>query len=787
MMPAVFPFLAEFSLARPDSLFGVCGVALALGALVIWSYRPVRISGWRRALALGSKLCGFFLLLACWLEPQWLTRVPKQRANTVALLLDDSRSMRLPEDTQPNALSRGAILQEAWRRGAAGWRAVLDRDFRVRSFTFGSGLRELGPLSELAFNEGPTALGSALVQVRERVGEAPSAILAFTDGVPSDLAGLDASALPPVYPVLVGKPLSSPDLALGSVSSTLSLFEDAPATIHAEVRASHAGAPRIRVRIEAVDPLPAAGTKSILAETEVVVPEASGRAMAQLQFEPLRAGATFYRVSIDSAQIAASSEVTLENNTRLLCVNRTTGPHKILYVAGRPNWEFGPLRRALEGDPEVQLRALIRMAKREPKFTFKGRGGDATNPLFRGFQNGENAEVQRYDQPVLVRVNLDSPEELAGGFPKTAEELFGFKGIILANLEAEFFTPEQQRLLQRFVSERGGGLLMLGGMESFEGGGWRGTPMETLLPVWLGKDSAQPPGEFHWKLTREGLLEPWMRRRKTEAEETSRSAALPPLEVLNSVQGVKPAASVLALGQQGDGSRPAVAVQRFGLGRSGALLAGDLFHWGLGQPEHASDLAKFWRQMSRWLVADTPGPVDVSAQWNPATQATRLTVRVRDTEARLVEDAEVALIIRRIGADESASVRLRAEAAPEVGVYTVEYPSLQQGALVAQAEARTSAGVSLGSGSIGWVQDPSEAEFSALTANMVEMNQLANKTGGRVLALGELEAFVKQLKNAPNLATEVRIRPLWHTGFVFTLALVCLLVEWLVRRQNGAS
>jgi hypothetical protein len=85
------------------------------------------------------------------------------------------------------------------------------------------------------------------------------------------------------------------------------------------------------------------------------------------------------------------------------------------------------------------------------------------------------------------------------------------------------------------------------------------------------------------------------------------------------------------------------------------------------------------------------------------------------------------------------------------------------------------------------VQDPSEAEFSALTANMVEMNQLANKTGGRVLALGELEAFVKQLKNAPNLATEVRIRPLWHTGFVFTLALVCLLVEWLVRRQNGAS
>ena len=785
-MSATFPFLAEFSLARADSLLGVCSVAVLLSGVLFWSYRSVRMPGWKRALALGSKLCGFFLLLACWLEPQWLTRVPKERANSVALLLDDSRSMRLQGDSQPGARSRGAVLQEAWFKGATTWRAVLARNFRVRSFTFGANLREMGPSTQLTFGEGPTALASALGQTLERAGEAPSAILVFTDGVASDLAGLDPSALPPVYPVLLGKPLTTPDLALGSVSSTLSPFEDAPATIQAEVRATHAGAPRIRVRIEAVDPQPGAGTKSVLAETEVQVPEATGRAVAQLQFEPLRAGATFYRVSIDSAQIPAASEVTLENNTRLLCVNRTAGPHKILYVAGRPNWEFGPLRRALDADPELQLRALLRVAKREPKFTFKGRGGDATNPLFRGFQNGENADVQRYDQPVLVRVNLDSPEELAGGFPKTADELFGFKGIILANLEAEFFTPEQQRLLQRFVAERGGGLLMLGGMESFEGGGWRGTPVETLLPVWLGKDSTQPPGAFQWRLTREGLLEPWMRRRKTEAEEASRGIALPPLEVLNSVQGVKPAASVLALGHQGDAARPAVAVQRFGLGRSGALLAGDLFHWGIGQPEHAPDLAKFWRQLSRWLVADTPGPVDVSAQWIPAAQTTRLSVRVRDREARLVEDAEVLVTIRRIGADDKASVQLRAEAAPEAGVYTVEYPSLQQGALVAQAEARTSSGVSLGSGSVGWVQDPSEAEFSALSANVPQLKDLAAKTGGRVVGLEELDALVQQLKNAPNLATEVQIRPLWHTGFVFMAALLCFVAEWFIRRQNGA-
>ncbi len=310
--------------------------------------------------------------------------------------------------------------------------------------------------------------------------------------------------------------------------------------------------------------------------------------------------------------------------------------------------------------------------------------------------------------------------------------------------------------------------------------------METLLPVWLGKDAKQASGEFHWKLTREGLLEPWMRRRKTEAEETTRGAALPVLEVLNHVQGIKPAASVLALGQHGDNARPAVVIQRFGLGRSGALLAGDFFHWGIGQPEHAPDLAKFWRQISRWLVADTPEPVAVSAQWNASAQTTRLSVRVRDAEARLVEDAEVFVTVRRVGSDEGAAVRLRAEPAPETGLYHVDYPSFQEGALVAFAEARNSSGASIGNGSVGWVQDASEAELSGLNANMAGLKTFAEKTGGRTVRLSELDSLVGQMKDTPDLATEMRVQPLWHSGFVLILALLCFVLEWWTRRQNGA-
>ena len=62
-------------------------------------------------------------------------------------------------------------------------------------------------------------------------------------------------------------------------------------------------------------------------------------------------------------------------------------------------------------------------------------------------------------------------------------------------------------LLQRFVSERGGGFLMLGGAESFREGNYAGTPIASMLPVYLDRAvDAKLPGEFKLTLTREGWL-----------------------------------------------------------------------------------------------------------------------------------------------------------------------------------------------------------------------------------------------------------------------------------------
>src|SRR5271166_6915576 len=166
---------------------------------------------------------------------------------------------------------------------------------------------------------------------------------------------------------------------------------------------------------------------------------------------------------------------------------------------------------------------LMRIARREPKFSFKGRAGEGSNPLFRGFGAATNEETARYDQPVMLRFNTRDEFELRGGFPKTAEELFKYHAVILDRVEAGFFTQEQLLLLRRFVSERGGGFLMLGGAEAFREGNYAGTLVGSMLPVYLDRAVNAPlPAAMKLTLTREGWLQPWTRLRATEVEEKSR-------------------------------------------------------------------------------------------------------------------------------------------------------------------------------------------------------------------------------------------------------------------------
>ncbi|MGH7213562.1 MAG: glutamine amidotransferase, partial [Tepidisphaeraceae bacterium] len=70
-------------------------------------------------------------------------------------------------------------------------------------------------------------------------------------------------------------------------------------------------------------------------------------------------------------------------------------------------------------------------------------------------------------------------------FPTSLIQLQNYDAIILANVPrgAGGMSEDQQKMLATYVHDMGGGLLMIGGPDTFGAGGWQGSKLEEVLPV----------------------------------------------------------------------------------------------------------------------------------------------------------------------------------------------------------------------------------------------------------------------------------------------------------------
>ncbi len=69
------------------------------------------------------------------------------------------------------------------------------------------------------------------------------------------------------------------------------------------------------------------------------------------------------------------------------------------------------------------------------------------------------------------------------GVPETLEELLVFDALILANISATDMKPAQMEMIKKYVTDFGGGLIMLGSNNSYGLGGYFKTPIEEVLPL----------------------------------------------------------------------------------------------------------------------------------------------------------------------------------------------------------------------------------------------------------------------------------------------------------------
>jgi len=139
---------------------------------------------------------------------------------------------------------------------------------------------------------------------------------------------------------------------------------------------------------------------------------------------------------------------------------------------------FGPERRRVGGELQAVGDRLVEN-NAASGFTFvRGKGSVLYVDNAVGDEGRMLAEALAAEQVEVERVGI-------GGFPTNLVDLQAYDAIILANVPrgAGGITGPQDTALAQYVHDTAGGLVMIGGPDTFGAGGWRGSRTEAVLPL----------------------------------------------------------------------------------------------------------------------------------------------------------------------------------------------------------------------------------------------------------------------------------------------------------------
>ncbi|GAB4269035.1 MAG: VWA domain-containing protein [Candidatus Promineifilaceae bacterium] len=99
-----------------------------------------------------------------------------------------------------------------------------------------------------------------------------------------------------------------------------------------------------------------------------------------------------------------------------------------------------------------------------------------------------NDDTEQIDESPQLRLalsatGLDVDVVTPAAMPASLGELSSYATVVMVNINAKNLSPGKMTLLQSFVRDLGGGLVVVGGPESYGMGGYFRTPLEETLPV----------------------------------------------------------------------------------------------------------------------------------------------------------------------------------------------------------------------------------------------------------------------------------------------------------------
>lgn len=592
-------------------------------------------------------------------------------------------------------------------------------------------------------------------------------VIVFSDGHdnvhdnPQKFAAQLASSAVPVHTVLVGSERRPKDLAIISIDYPEKVFQDDDPIIKATLRTSGFLGERMVVKLTG-DP------DSTFAPLQQEVTVTGDLEEVSFKLSDLLQGRHHFRLATD----VLPGETRDDNNDREFSLDVVDDQAHVLLVEGEGRWEFRYLQAALERDERVDLQTVL------------------------------------FDQPYVgVLPETFFPRSLPGlNGPNNGPTPFArFDAVIIGDVSPVQLNLNAWTLLDRYVREEGGTLILTAGHRSFPRAFNFGQvadllPVENLREVNLTDPRQTAPPEqrgFHLQITPDGAAQA-MLQLDVDPLKNERVWSSLPGHTWALVGQARRTATVWAAqpgtdasdesGLDAERKRAVIAQHYVGAGQVVWIGIDSTWRWRfrVGDQYHH----RFWGQLARWAVEFKASAgnqfVRFGAQKPVVAEGEQILLRAQWDERYLSQNPQLkarAVITRNKSEEPPVIVDL----VPQEGrgfIFEARTSQLMAGDYTArlQVDGAPLDGVIETELSVSQQLTP---ELQDVSANRSVLEQAASLTGGRFLLPDQLHEL-PDLFHDSSQSQEVREEiPVWNHWPILVLFCIVGTSEWVLRKING--
>lgn len=705
---------------------------------IMWCRYRSRYTVTKTLMLLAPKLVVTLLVVLALMDPAWREVKPSDESQRVAVITDISSSMDVADDGAASRVKRATkvakdIADEL--RGTAGVEAYrFDVDILASEDEPDEGTRY-------------TDLGRTVVSLSERSDVSDcKAVILLTDGGDEMI---NSQRLPsvPIYILGIGTdPSTWNDLEISNAEIPEEVELDTPFRVSADI-VVHAASGGFADKAQSIDvqvEKRVAGVYQLVKTVTVDPRKDRGHVEFDLPAEETE-GEVGYRLSIK----AIKGEMTELNNVRDFIVQVREKSINVLLYGNLLDWNFALLKREFGDDPTINLTTVYR----------------------------KNAETV-----IIDGKRQEGDSVFTRGFPKDEEILGLYTIIVMGSFPSSLISPDSFTALKNYV-EDGGNLVMLGGANSFDKGGYYSTAIAPLLP-WKKSTVGQgiSAGMFPVIVPPEGASHGLMNATATILN----GVGSPVFHSVNRVGERRSGAMSLMNASVGSRVVPIVVLQPYGNGQTLGVATDTLWRWGRTDGDISAAAHQFWRDTIRYLSGEIEGGRFLNVKWDRK--------RYRPSEEGLVD-------IGVVGRYAEGAVHLKGTV--EHAGKTVNLPIVLEQASDFQTRVffpkpgeyqirleATLAGNPLDSYERTIRIGGSVSEGADLAVDHPFLESLAARSGGSYSREGDTDGLLKRLDALLLATADLHDTPLVKKAALFNLLplyvillMGALLWEWILRRR----